>query len=110
MERHKKHLLALTDDEEEDMDIQFLDEPRASSSESEKRSVQRLLADARDIQRKVAEQQLQFKSETSNQGDVASQLSKTRQHNLIMARRWEQCQEEVDRCHEQIAKQASQNA
>jgi hypothetical protein len=69
-----KHLLALTDEED---DYQFLDDGHQRTSSSEEEGAHRLLKDARDIQRKVTEQQLQFKSEGTS-SDLASQLSKTR--------------------------------
>lgn len=50
-----KHLLQLTDEED---DYQFLDEGHQRTSSSEEEGVHRLLQDAKDIQRKVAEQQL----------------------------------------------------
>ena len=40
---------------------------------------------------------------------MAVLLSRSREQNVVLARRWEQAQEEVDRCHEQIARQAQQN-
>jgi len=75
--------------------------------------IKRLFNETKDISRRLAAQDSQKDPEQHQLKEslkyIEGQLGKVRDTNVYLSRRFEQAQEEVEKCHDQIARQANHN-